>query len=454
MTMLRRPGRLLVGASLLALFVSAGAANAQDTDPAQLQRLIQAQQRQIEAQQRSLRELQRQMDALQRSVELAQQAAGDAKVAAAASDAKAQATQDAVAANTKAIDDADALAIGKSKDQKSAKVKVTLAGQVNRMINLASDGDRTRAYFVDNNVSNSRVAIAATGKIDEKSSVGGLVEIAVSPNNSTAVNQNQEDLGSDSITDRKVEAYYNHDDYGRVTIGKGSMATDSVAENDISGTSVVAYATVSDLAGGLLFRNSDTGELTNVTVGNVFSSFDGGRLNRVRYDSPNLYGFGIALAAGTNNNNDVALSWKGELGDVKGQAAVGYAPQPGNGLSDRVMGSVSFMHVPTGLSLTASTGTQDKDGVGSGKSYYLKGGWQTQFLSFGKTAFSLDAGYDEDINAAGDEAWTVGLYAVQTIADYGTDLYAGVRNYSLDTGAGQPSVDDILVGTFGARIKF
>ena len=37
------------------------------------------------------------------------------------------------------------------------EIKVSLSGQVNRAINFANDGDSTKAYFVDNDVSNSRI---------------------------------------------------------------------------------------------------------------------------------------------------------------------------------------------------------------------------------------------------------------------------------------------------------
>ena len=50
----------------------------------------------------------------------------------------------------------------------------------------------------------------------------------------------------------------------------------------------------------------------------------------------------------------------------------------------------------------------------------------------------------------GSESFSVGGAFVQTISDYGTELYTQVRWYTLDNA----NVDDLVVGTVGSRIKF
>ena len=56
-------------------------------------------------------------------------------------------------------------------------------------------------------------------------------------------------------------------------------------------------------------------------------------------------------------------------------------------------------------------------------------------------------------STAGDTGYSVGGAIVQTIEGYGTELYSQVRWYSLDRDDA-PSVDDIVVGTLGTRVKF
>jgi hypothetical protein len=43
--------------------------------------------------------------------------------------------------------------------------------------------------------------------------------------------------------------------------------------------------------------------------------------------------------------------------------------------------------------------------------------------------------------------------ALQNIAGYGTELFAGFRGYDLDQGD-EPNVSTIYVGTVGTRVKF
>ena len=49
--------------------------------------------------------------------------------------------------------------------------------------------------------------------------------------------------------------------------------------------------------------------------------------------------------------------------------------------------------------------------------------------------------------------YSVGAVAVQQFDKYGTEFYLGYRLYSLDRDV-EPSVEDMHVGTVGARVKF
>src|SRR5262245_27460739 len=75
----------------------------------------------------------------------------------------------------------------------SSRMKLALSGQVSRLVNLADDGKSTKAYFVDNNISVSRLKAVATGQVTEDFSIGSVFELAISPNNSAQVSQTNED---------------------------------------------------------------------------------------------------------------------------------------------------------------------------------------------------------------------------------------------------------------------
>jgi hypothetical protein len=96
----------------------------------------------------------------------------------------------------------------------------------------------------------------------------------------------------------------------------------------------------------------------------------------------------------------------------------------------------------------------DEAGDGDNPSnLYLKGGWLGELVEIGDTGFGLDFTRSDNLPDDGDYGYSVGLSAVQSLADYGTEFYAQLRWYQLDRND-PPSVDDIVVGTVGSRVKF
>ena len=135
-------------------------------------------------------------------------------------------------------------------------MRVAISGQVDRLLNLADDGKNTKAYFVDNNVSVSRLRFVATGQVTDDLTIGTNLELAISPNNSGDVSQVNED-GTQKDEFRKVEAVFKSKKFGEIDFGKGDPATKDIAKLDLSGTDVLAYASTGDPAGGLLFRTKE-----------------------------------------------------------------------------------------------------------------------------------------------------------------------------------------------------
>jgi hypothetical protein len=85
--------------------------------------------------------------------------------------------------------------------------------------------------------------------------------------------------------------------------------------------------------------------------------------------------------------------------------------------------------------------------------WYVKLGYQTNsWTSWGLSALAVDYYHGDEIEDNGDKAQTYGAFVVQQIEDYGTDLYLGLRNYSLDRR--DENLDDIFAVMAGARVKF
>lgn len=350
---------------------------------------------------------------------------------------------------------------GKLVTSGSKKVSLAISGHINRAINVADDGNETQAYFVDNDVSNSRIRFVGTGQVTENTSVGPRMEIAFSPNNSFDVSQDNE-VADDFIDVRKVEAFVRNDRFGQLLFGKGSAAADDTAEYDLSLVAgPIMYSGIADIVGGLQFTDDD-GELSGLSVGDAFFNFDGNRQDRVRYDSP-VYGPGVQLSVsvGANQTTDAALTWGGDYGDWSGVdigdittlGAVSIRDPNEDDVDMRLAGSFSALHNPTGLSLTVSAGTDKKDNAADPYNLYGKVGWDTSFFPIGPTGFGADLTYTKNFSGDGDEGIGVGLSAIQLIEDWGIELYSQYRIFDLDRESGD-NVDEIVVGTVGTRIKF
>ena len=332
-------------------------------------------------------------------------------------------------------------------------------GQINKGLLVFDDGGSTLGYFpVDNGNSSSRVGIRLYGAISEGWSLGGNLEWEWNPYSTTNVNQlNRDDFDWETDLLRKAEAYLTSDTLGKLWLGQGSMASDSTAEVDLSGTSVVGYSLVSDMAGGPFFRMDD-GLLSTLHVKDAFTNFDGlGRKLRVRYDTPSFAGFSLATSVGTQvvptETNvtvwDIAARYENTFDDFKVAGAIAYS-EPGD---DQQLfdGSVSVLHEPTGISLTVAAAYSDEETV-DGRYGYVKLGYQADFFEVGKTAFAVDAYYGEDIAAGGSDSTSFGAQFVQNLDYLQTELYLGVRSYSYDETV--TAFDDSVAVLTGARVKF
>lgn len=333
----------------------------------------------------------------------------------------------------------------------SERIKLGISGQVNRGILSYDDGEDTGTIHVDNDNSSTRIRFTAETLDLGQLTVGTVIELQFESNSTADVDQeNQRGVGPDHFTERKLEAYATYDGIGTLTIGQGDHASNGSSESDLSGTSVIGYSGVADLAGGLRFRTR-TGTLTDINIGSVFSNFDGlSRDDRLRYDSPVIAGFIGAVSVGSDDRWDIALRQSGDYGTVKTAFAVAYADPGDAAVDSRVSGSFSA-RLGNGLNATFATGRDDRDDRDPSFGY-VKLGYLGAFTSLGATAFSVDYYTGDDMSAEGDESTSVGLQIVQALDRYSTELYAGIRNHEFES-EGQ-DVDDVLASLVGLRVKF
>ena len=135
---------------------------------------------------------------------------------------------------------------------------------------------------------------------------------------------------------------------------------------DLSGTGVVGYSAIADMAGGQLFYDKNTNTLSDTPINAAFSNMDGlGREERIRYDSPSFSGFVGSASYVAEGGGDLAVRYTSKMDAFKLAAAVAYA-NPGSSsdiVDDQLAGSVSVLH-DSGFNGTFAMGTRDQKGAG------------------------------------------------------------------------------------------
>lgn len=329
-------------------------------------------------------------------------------------------------------------------------------GQLNFGLNSTDDGFQTETYLTDNDNSNSRIGFNWLYDFGGNRSLRFNFETALGLDGSSSVTIEDQDLAFDYDRQelRKFEFIYTTPDIGSFNLGQGSMATDGVAEADLSGTGVIAYSGIADLAGSFEFRDA-AGMGSGIAIADVFKSFDGARRFRLRYDTPSWSGLVFSITGGEevlnedddNEYYDIATKYAGNFGDVKLDARLGYSWISGG--EELLSGSAAVFHVPTGLNLAFASGAQQK---GNDSYVYGKLGWVQDWFAIGITSLSVDFFDGNNYVADGSESKSVGLAVVQAVSDYNLEFYVAWRRHEFrEPGS---TYSDIDVVALGARWKF
>jgi hypothetical protein len=368
------------------------------------------------------------------------------------------------------------------------KVSLEISGQVNRAIVGWNDGKASDAYIVDNEQSNTRFRMKGTGQFADGWKSGFYIELGVNDTNSAQVSQWDDEgragAGEDfsQVNVRQANVFIESAKYGRVTIGQGSGATDDLGYINLGGS-------LSDA--GQYYNNSfwlrgNGGTNTGIKWGTIVGStnlFDSNRGDYVRYDTPSLYGFILSAAWGENDVWDLALRYQKEWNSFRVAAGIGYyyngdqqdyrglpnaqvtdGTKFGSVKREKIVGSASVMHVPTGLYVSGAAvtvNTTDAGAKGQGEiessAWYIQGGITKRFVEVGATTVygefanydNIGAGYKVDgatatnLPAGSTATYTAGYIASSNVDRWGAgvtqafdgaalELYLQYHHYSAD----------------------
>jgi len=388
------------------------------------------------------------------------------------------------------------------------KVSLTISGQVNRALLIWDDGVDSDAYVVDNSNSSTRFRFTGSATMKPGWKTGFLVEIELRDAASSLVNQANDDIRTvdeRNLRTRHANWYIESEQLGRVTVGQGSAATKDIVLINLGGS----------LSDADLYYNNSFRLRTPVVGGIGFSplvwsdlagAMDGQRIDGIRYDTPSIYGFILSAAWGENDYFDIALRFRKEWNSFRIAAGIGYswdgdlqtftlsngAPAVGrirgSGDIEEVKGSLSVMHVPTGLYASFAAGARDASDVTTTAGVVTRGGYDADYwylqlgitqkwLSYGPTTIYGEYGNYNDfavnldlvgpyggaglITSSDVTRWGFGI--TQAFDSAALELYGQFHYYEADvttlTGQTDPrtqqlNLEDWYGVVMGARIRF
>ncbi len=328
-----------------------------------------------------------------------------------------------------------------------------------------NDGISRYSNIVDNANSGGRIGFWYQTELGENTlKINGEISLGVRTSASLSQLYTPSFFEADSQSVRKSEVILETPRFGTFSIGQGSMGSDGVTESDLSGTTLASYVGISDVAGSYIFRTA-AGGLSSVRIQNAFPTFDGGRSQRIRYDSPEfdfsrLGSLKFAASIGTESKErnvtindsllDAGVYYHKQLGDfaLAGSAGISIVNVSG-GEAPQAAGSFSVLHQPSGLNLTVASGSRDEGGAYT----FTKIGLRRNWFSAGETAVSIDWYQSIDTVNSGSDAQSFGIGVLQHLTKQNVDVFVGLRTYKYD-GGGVVQFRDMTSGIIGVRWVF
>ncbi len=370
------------------------------------------------------------------------------------------------------------------------KVSLTVSGQVNRALLAWDDGVDSDVYVVSGDfVEDDRVRFSGNAKMKPGWNAGFVIEIGISDSSATSVSQgNDEGPGETVLSTRLANWYIESEQLGRLTVGQGHSASDgiTVIHTDNAFSDVVPWYNLS-----FDIRTKGGGN-SGLKWGDIAWGLEGYKGDFIRYDSPSIYGFILSAAWGENDSWDAALRYSKEWNSIRIAAGIGYqwigdattiSLYPNE--TEVISGSVSAMHVPTGLFVNFAAGQMQTDAgfnpgqvdvPTDGTMWLVQVGIEKRFMSYGATTIygeygnyddiftnafgsggDLDGNKDTDLSSSEATRW--GLGVVQKFDSAALDLYVVYQHWEADIASDlrdptSTNLEDLDLVISGARIKF
>ncbi|MCH4563954.1 porin [Halomonas sp. EGI 63088] len=348
----------------------------------------------------------------------------------------------------------------------ASAIEAEISGHVNRAIMAYEDGEDSQTAFVDNETSNSRMRFRGSGEIMQGVSAGvfGEWEIVSTNSSEVTIDTTSSDNSEFQINKRHLDAFV-EGGFGKVSLGQGDGAANGIAEIDLSGTSLINYAGVTDIGGSIAFQEGGQPFTANGAVGqarirDTYSQFDfESRFDRVRYDTPSVGPFDFAIATGTKSDDDDTTDAAVRYGATYANGAqiaagLGYSARSRGGDTGTVetFGGSASLLLANGLNFTLLYTQREDDADLDADTVWGKVGYKV-----GHHAVTVDVGQTNDLLGGGafdSESTVYGIGYTYMPVNW-AEFYAGVKQHQLDVSLASVSdPDDINIATVGTRLKF
>jgi len=329
---------------------------------------------------------------------------------------------------------------------------VTAYGQVNKLVVSTDNGAETNTAIVDNDSSSTRFGFKAKQQLDNGLVVSGLLELQSESNSSSAITGDDESNEEDSGISERHSRIGLSGTYGTFLIGKTSESTDGIAEMDLGGVSDVMSSDITLIGASMNFLKKSDETSTGKTIGALYSNFDGGRTNLVRYDTPALAGVSGSTSVSSGGDVSVAAKYSGKIDRFKVKAGLGLKKHETSSTIDKdISGSVSVLCTESGVGLTVAAGERSYDTTQNrkdGEFVYTK----LSYLPVGSNfEYAVDYTAAESVAADKEEISAYGAGVQYNIAK-GVSTSVMYRQVEADKLA--DDAEDIKLITAGLKVKF
>jgi len=345
----------------------------------------------------------------------------------------------------------------------SSRTSLQIYGSVNRGLLYWDNGQDKDVYSVNNDSIESRIGFQGNANIDSEWSVGYRIELGIHVSDSDRVdaghrivgkNNAHGDDGDDRMFDlRRNEMFIKSKSLGKLTWGRTNHSLDDTSKVDLGGTNIVGRNDGNRFIEDFVIINSNGAVNQNTDWSDIIpGNLEYARDDVIRYEAPTIAGFRVSATWGEDDEYSFAAFYAGEFGGVKVAAGFGYGIDDDGDRQETINGSISLLHMQTGLFFTGSYGNREHDNSGAEEDVYqIKGGLRQTWNSFGKTiVYGEYIGTKVDNHGDGE---ILGLGVIQKIDTAGMELYAAYRHYEADLDS-QVSTEDFQTLITGARINF